>query len=421
MIIRTSQVYMIMMFITSLANTTMFTTYAVYYITTLGLNPFELLMVGTVLEVTVLIFEGITGVVADTYSRRTSVILGMFVIGGAYMLEGSVPWLGSMSPLISLFIWLLFSEFIRGIGETFLSGAGTAWIVDEVGEENIGRIFMRAKRLSLIANLIGIVLSVGLCTLAPNLPYLVGGLLYLGLGAFLLLFMKETKFVRSERTAESSHWQNMRTTWVTGAKVVRGHPVLLMILVVTLFSGAASEGYDRLWEAYLIIDVGFPQGASLSMAMWFGLISVLSTSLSLFAVRIAEKRLDTGNERVVIVGMIMLTGLRIVALLSFALSPSFTWALSSLLAIGVIGSISGPMYDTWLNMNIESKVRATVLSMISQSDALGQSAGGPLIGWIGNRLSVRASLVVAAVLLSPILVVFGWELRKQAPNAKSNV
>ncbi|MCP1357911.1 hypothetical protein [Aneurinibacillus migulanus] len=101
MMFRASQVYMIMIFITSLANATMFTTYAVYYITVLGLSPLELLIVGTVLELSVLIFEGITGVIADTYSRRLSVIIGTFVVGGAFVLEGSVLWIGAMMPFIS--------------------------------------------------------------------------------------------------------------------------------------------------------------------------------------------------------------------------------------------------------------------------------------------------------------------------------
>ena len=408
-----SQVYAMMRFMTALASSTMFTTYAVYYISALGLNPFELLMVGTVLEVVVLVFEGITGVIADTYSRRLSVLIGMFVVGGAFVIEGSVPWLGSLTPLISLFVWVLIAEGIRGVGETFLSGAGTAWVVDEEGEENMGRIFLRANRFSLIASLLGIPLSVGLYSLAPNLPYFAGGMMYIVLGIFLLLFMKETKFVRPERTADSSHWQDMKSTWLSGVSVVRRQPILLMILFVTLFSGAASEGWDRLWEANLINEIGFPQDISMSAAMWFGVISVLSTFVSMFAVRIAEKRLDTSKERVVSIGMFVLTAFRIIGILSFAFAPNFAWALISLLAIGVIGTLSGPIYDTWLNMNVESKVRATVLSMMSQSNALGQTAGGPFVGWVGHLFSVRASLVVAGVLLSPILIVFGRVLRKR--------
>ncbi|MGE6226030.1 MFS transporter [Paenibacillus chitinolyticus] len=411
--VHASQVYLRLKFGLALANSVMFTTYAVYFIQTLGLTPLQLLLVGTVLELTVLLFEGITGVVADTYGRRKSVILGMFVMSGSFFLEGSVIGAGAVVPVISLFVWVLISEAIRGFGETFLSGADTAWFVDEVGEEHAGPVFMRAKRWTLTAALLGIGISVGLSTLATNLPFLAGGLLYAVMGVYLLLQMKETKFIRQERPPGSGPWTELKSTWLTGAREISSRPILLMMLAVTVFSGAASEGYDRLWEAHLLKEITFPSELPLSAALWFGLISVLTILLSMLAMWIAEKRLDTTDERIVFKSMFVLTALRIAAVLSFAFSPNFGWALVSLLAVGVIGTVSAPLFETWLNLNIESRARATVLSMMSQSDALGQTAGGPFVGWIGNRLSVRASLTTAAVLLLPILFVFGRVLRKR--------
>ncbi|MGG4444002.1 MFS transporter [Brevibacillus fortis] len=413
MFMNATKVYTIKSFLTSLANTTMFTTYALYYIVTLGFNPFELLLIGTVLELSVLVFEGITGVVADTYSRRRSVIIGMFLLGIGFAMQGIVHVLDVWVPLISVFGLVLFSQVISGLGYTFISGADTAWIVDEVGEEKIGSIFMKAKRYSLLGNLLGIALSVALATIAPYLPYLIGGLMYLGLGVFLILFMKETGFIRRERTEGASHLKEMIQTWTAGAQVIRSQPILMLILFVTLFTGAASEGYDRLWEAHLIAEIGFPELAAISMPMWFGIIAALASLLGLIVVGVVEKRLDVNNERVVIVGMFTLTGLKIAAMIAFALSPNFSWALVALLLIGVIQSLSSPLYDTWLNLNIESSVRATVLSMMGQSNALGQTAGGPAVGWIGTRFSIRASLVAAAVLLAPILIVFGRALRRR--------
>ncbi|MDC0762102.1 MFS transporter [Brevibacillus sp. AG] len=408
-----TKVYTIKSFLTSLANTTMFTTYALYYIVTLGFNPFELLLIGTVLELSVLVFEGITGVVADTYSRRRSVIIGMFLLGIGFAMQGIVPTLDAWVPFISVFGLMLFSQVVSGLGYTFISGADTAWIVDEVGEEKIGTIFMKAKRYSLFGNLLGIALSVALATLAPNLPYLIGGLMYLGLGVFLILFMKETGFIPREREQGASHVKEMIQTWTSGAKVIRSQPILMLILFVTLFTGAASEGYDRLWEAHLIAEIGFPELAAISMPMWFGIIAALASLLGLIVVGVVEKRLDVNKERVVLVGMFTLTGLKIAAMIAFAFSPSFSWALVALLLIGVIQSLSSPLYDTWLNLNIESSVRATVLSMMGQSNALGQTAGGPAVGWIGTRFSIRASLVAAAILLAPILIVFGRALRRR--------
>jgi len=46
--------------------------FSVFLIVELGLGPLQLLLMGTVLEVTYLLFEVPTGVVADTVSRRLS-------------------------------------------------------------------------------------------------------------------------------------------------------------------------------------------------------------------------------------------------------------------------------------------------------------------------------------------------------------
>jgi len=101
---------------------TVFTALAVYYVVTVGMNPLQLVLVGTTLELTVFLFEIPTGVVADTYSRRLSVIIGYALIGLCYVITGLVP----------AFLIILGAEFLRGIGETFISGATSAWIADEL-------------------------------------------------------------------------------------------------------------------------------------------------------------------------------------------------------------------------------------------------------------------------------------------------
>jgi DHA3 family tetracycline resistance protein-like MFS transporter len=89
------------------------------------MDPLQLVLTGTTLEVTVLIFEIPTGVLADVYSRRLSTILGVALIGGSLIIEGSFP----------LFAIVLLSQVIWGIGWTLISGAHDAWIADEIGAD----------------------------------------------------------------------------------------------------------------------------------------------------------------------------------------------------------------------------------------------------------------------------------------------
>ena len=67
--------------------------------------------------------------------------------------------------------------------------------------------------------------------------------------------------------------------------------------------------------------------------------------------------------------------------------------------------VSRPIYTAWLNQQLESRSRATVLSMSGQLDSLGQVLGGPILGVVGNA-SLRAALVVTGVSLGPALALY---------------
>src|SRR5690606_24723093 len=112
--------------------------------------------------------------------------------------------------------------------------------------------------------------------------------------------------------------------------------------------------------------------------------------------------------------LVISTGL-IVSTLAFALAGSFALAVVALLAVGVFRSINWPLFDTWINQQIDSRIRATVLSMTGQVDAIGQIAAGPVVGLIGLRLSVRAAIFIAGLLLSPILLLYARALRRPQP------
>ena len=63
--------------------------------------------------------------------------------------------------------------------------------------------------------------------------------------------------------------------------------------------------------------------------------------------------------------------------------------------------------STWLNQNIPSAVRATVLSMNSQLTTVGTLGGGPAISAASDRFGLRAGLVLTSLLLLPVLALYG--------------
>ena len=60
-----------------------------FLVRTLQFSPLELILMGTVMEATIFVFEFPTGVVADTYSRRLSLIIGFLGMGAAVVLVGA--------------------------------------------------------------------------------------------------------------------------------------------------------------------------------------------------------------------------------------------------------------------------------------------------------------------------------------------
>jgi|FLYN01.1.fsa_nt_gi DHA3 family tetracycline resistance protein-like MFS transporter len=404
------RIYLIMSGATALFFTLVFTVNMVYQAQTIGLTALQLVLVGTTLEIAVFLFEVPTGVVADVYSRRLSIIIGMALIGAGFMLEGSIPH----------FEAVLLCQVLWGIGYTFTSGATQAWITDEIGEDRAGRAFMRGSQVSHLVGLAGTVVSVGLGSIMLNLPIVLGGALFIALAVFLILFMPETGFKPAPAENRSS-WQQMAHTLRGGVRVVRGHPVLLSILGIGLFYGLYSEGLDRLWTKHFLDNFTFPAFGNFEPVVWIGAISMAAGLLSTGATQWMVKRLDMTSATSLAKASFLVSGLLVASLLGFALAGNFLVAVLTIWAINLLRSLLGPLQSTWINQGLDSSVRATVISMSGQVDALGQIAGGPVVGAIGN-VSVRAALAASSLILSPVLILYMRVLRRTpAPEMLSGV
>jgi len=92
-------------------------------------------------------------------------------------------------------------------------------------------------------------------------------------------------------------------------------------------------------------------------------------------------------------------------------------ALAALLIRAVLSALSGPLHQTWLYQQTSPQVRATVLSISSQANSLGETAGGPLVGAVGTVFSLRAALVVAGVLLAPVVGLYVRTMRRGGLDA----
>jgi MFS transporter, DHA3 family, tetracycline resistance protein len=374
---------------------------AVYRIEVVGLDPLQLVLLGTALEVAVFVFEVPTGVYADTFGRRRSVIVGCVLMGSGFALEGAIP----------EFAAVLAAQAVWGVGYTFISGALEAWIADEAPDRDLGRVYLRGEQADYLGSFVGIPASVLLGLVALNLPLLAGGALTIALGLALVFAMPERNFRPSPREGRSSV-QHAAATARGGARLVRSRPVLLILLAVALFSGMSHEGFDRLNPKQFLDVVGLPTIWGLEPVVWFGLIGAGGLVLSYLAAGIVARGLDVGSPAVAARLLIALDALTIAGMLAFALAGSFAFALVTFWFATLVRRVAEPVFLTWANDGLDPSVRATVISMSSQSGALGEASAGPVIGAIGNVFGVRPALTVAAFVLSPTLLLYARAIKR---------
>ena len=370
---------------------------AVYLVRTLHLSPLELVLMGTAMEAAVFLFEVPTGVVADTYSRRLSLIVGYLGMGTAWLAVALVS-----APSIVIALWALW-----GISYTFTSGAEEAWLADEAGPERASGIFLRAARYGQAGAVVGLLLQVAVGAASLRAGVLLGGAFTIVCGLACIVLMEEHGFQRRPREERHSPLREMRTTAVAGARYARAAPVIVLLVTVGVFAGMSSEGFDRLKEAHFLRDVGLPAVGHLSPVVWFGVFYLVGMAIGFVGTTYLIRRFERDGSETIAAALLGLVVFELAAMVMFAVAWSAWAAIAALLGVFLARDLAGPLYTIWLNEQItDSSVRATVFSITGQADAIGQAAGGPVIGAIGNAWGIRAALLAGATALAPAAALF---------------
>ena len=387
-----ARVFLFMEMATAVFTCMVFVTNSLYQVTIAGLTPLQLVLIGTTLEVSAFVFEVPTGIVADVYSRRLSIIIGYVLTGLGFLVEGLFP----------VFLPIVMAQVIWGLGYTFTSGAKQAWITDEIGEEGANKLFLSAARFGSFAYLFGLGATILIGAYNVAIPIRVGAIGILLTGITLAVIMPETGFHPTPREDRNT-WQHMWHVFKQGIGAVRSQPRLVNIVFIGLFYGLYSEGFDRLGVKLLLDNFQLPVLFGSNHVAFFVALEVMGTILYIFIMRFVEKRIDTSSPSAIGRAMFLVTGLITVAIAGFAFSPTLALAVLSMLTVNILRGLSGPLQSTWINQKLDSKVRATIHSMFGQVDAIGQITSGPTVGLIANVLSVKLAVALSGLLLSPAL------------------
>ena len=358
---------------------------AVYLVVVAELSPFQLVLIGVFQGVTVVIAEIPAGVLADAVSRRLALVLSHIVMGTGMAITG----------LVTTFPMLVISNCLWGLGWALASGADVAWITDELDRPDlIDRVLAAQARRGLLGTVIGIVVFGALAwatTLAATM--VVAGVAMALLGLVIVTRWPEKHF---EPADAGRRWADGTAILRRGITVARADRVILLVLAGTVLVNGAAEGFGRLFERRLIV-LGMPTEPDL--IVWFATVALLAAALGAAVLRIVEARINgIGVARRTYVAACAIGAF---GLVMFANAPTAGSAVAgSLLVSGIAFPLTRLAATVLVNRRATSDVRATLHSMLSEAENLGEIVFGLGLALVARSSSSTVVLTGSAVLLA---------------------
>jgi MFS family permease len=330
-------------------------------------------------------FEVPTGVVADTWGRRVSYLLGSVTLAVSTVLY----WLAWQAEA-PFWAWAVTSVLL-GLGFTFFSGATEAWLVDALKftgfKGNLESVFAKGQIVAGVAMLSGSVLG-GLVAQWTNLgvPYLLRGLALVVTFVVAFVYMRDWGFVpRSGRHPGREMRQVVRASVRYG---LGNPPVRWMMLAAPFTFGVGIYAFYAM-QPYLLELYGDEQAYSIA-GLAAAIIAGAQIAGGMAAPRL--RRLFRNRTSALLAGLLLEIGL--LALLG--LTGTFWVAVGLLVLWGLAAAATLPIRQAYVNGLIPSEQRATVLSF---DNLLGSSGGvviQPALGKVADVWSYSVSYLVAA-------------------------
>ena len=218
---------------------------SLYLVIDADLSAFQLVFLGTAQGLTTLVVEVPTGVVADTFSRKWSVVIAHLVTGTGMLITG----------LVTAFPALVATQMLWGLGWTFSSGAEVAWLTDELDEpDRVARVLTagaRWQQVGAIGGMVGFGALAWAIDLSPRSLFLVWRCRRFSL--YVVARFTERRFTPTRK----HRWRASASIFRRGIELARRDQEILLVFAATVLVNGAAEAFERLFPKQLVA-LGFP-------------------------------------------------------------------------------------------------------------------------------------------------------------------
>lgn len=350
-----------------------------------GLSNFEAFLANAFFTAGMVLFEVPTGIIADTYGRRVSYLLGAITL--------------SFSTFLYLFMWQIHGPFwgwavssvLLGLGFTFFSGALEAWLVDALHatnfKGNLDNVFSRGQVVGGGAMLIGSFLG-GAIAQATNLgvPYILRCVVLLINFATAFFLMKDLGFTPKP----SKHpFKDMKKIFDSSIEHGLKNPPVRWLMIAATFTTGVSFYIFYALQPFLLELYGDEKAYTIA-----GLIASISALAQIAGGIMAPKIKILFKKRTS--ALLLGTFLTAIILILVSFTNHFWLALFLIFLWGLLFAALMPIRQAYLNGNIPSEQRATVLSFDSLMGSSGSVISQPGLGKVADISGYSTSYFVAA-------------------------
>jgi len=366
--------------------------FMIIYFQDLGLNYLQLSIVAIATGLGIVVFEVPTGVVADIFSRKYSVIIGFFLTGLTVILV----------PFTSNFYLLVILMFFSGAGMSFISGAEEAWVIDNLSaykRDDLKQEFFLKMQITMAFGLILAPIIGAIITKSYSMKWLwvLYGIAFF-INVIILAFFTEEKYVPKK----INFFKGLKNTFANSKKgfeyILKNKVISLLVLagVLATFIDIGLNGHQP-----FLVGLSMPE---------YGLGYVYAVmAIFIIAASFATRLLAKYKVRMVI-SIITLIRMLLYIAIFFVSPPYFLIGAALIIFYGTFVNLGDPILSTYLHKNIKTDIRATVISVRSMVITLAIVIIRIIGGYLMDILGPQKVIALGGILGMFALVTY-WKIK----------
>lgn len=360
----------------------------VLYFLHIGFSFFQIALISSIRSVVALIFEIPTGVIADKYGRKISVILGYLLTAVSL----------ALIPIWSKFYVVAIIFAFDALFETLVSGADRAWAVDLIENTDkslLDRYFLRSRVFRNIGIIIAPLIGGYIVAISSmkNLWFVFAAGIFIS--TWILFLGKEIRKRDENKPAAKKQFRDIIRNSKTAIKTALGNKIITLLFLGIFIFFFVDEITSLIWTPHLEKN-----GLSLPLIGYlFSIIAALGIILPFAAEFLLKKKSKLFILFFLALGYALL--LFVAGKINSALLIATLFILFS-----SIDEIFLPLEEALTNEFIKSENRAAILSMKSIFESLASIIGAPLAGFLLGFITAKQGFLLAGFLILALPLIY---------------